>query len=245
MSDRKIIDSAVSRFKPFLDEILQGFKPHIDSVYLTGSVLTADFDSKASDINSVLVLKQMDLEVLKILAPLGKKYGKKKIAAPLLMTPAYISHSLDVFPIEFLNIQLLHHTVYGQDLFQKLNIRAEDLRNQCERELKVKLIGLRQGYISAAGDRNMIADNFVRAISGYMPLFRALITLLGQIPPEGNEAVASVLQQAAGINTDIFITILKAKRDKGKFSLDRLNALFEDYYGATERLREIVDEIQA
>ncbi len=244
MSNQKVSDDAAARFKPFLEELLAEFGNKIDSIYITGSALTKDFDPKLSDINSVLVLKEMDLKILSILAPMGKKYGKKGIAAPLIMTPEYINQSLDVFPIEFLNIQLLHHTVYGKDLFEQLEIKRDDLRHQCERELKVKLIGLRQGYISAAGDRNIIGEKFIRAIASYIPLFRGLIVLFGKTPPHGNEEVVSMLRQATGINTNIFSTILKAKREKSRFSMDQLNALFEEYYDATEKLKESTDAIE-
>ena len=68
------------------------------------------------------------------------------------MTPEYIRTSLDVFPVEFLNFKLIHATVFGEDIFESLEINRMDLRRQCERELKVKLVSLRQGYISSLGD---------------------------------------------------------------------------------------------
>jgi len=48
----------------------------------------------------------MELGFLESLAPKGKKYRKSGVASPLVMTPDYIQNSLDVFPIEFLNIRL-------------------------------------------------------------------------------------------------------------------------------------------
>ena len=104
MANSKLHDVAVERFKPFQDEILKRHKDNIHSITITGSSLTDDFDSEKSDVNSVLVLNRMDLAFLEVLASLGKTYGKKGISAPLIMTPEYIMHSLDVFPIEFLNI---------------------------------------------------------------------------------------------------------------------------------------------
>ena len=176
-------DDVIEKYNPFLNEVLTGYREKIHSIHITGSALTADFDPKSSDINSVIVLKTMDLLFLGYLAPLGKKYGKKKVAAPLIMTPGYITTSLDVFPMEFFNIKLLHHTIFGEDLFDDLEINRSDLRHQCERELKVKLIGLRQGYLSSMGDRKILTDNFVNTISGYIPLFRGIILLLGKQPP--------------------------------------------------------------
>lgn len=244
MSNLSVTEAVAGRFKPFADEILAEFEPQVDSLYITGSAVTADYDPAASDINSVLVLKKMDLKILPILAPLGKKYGRRKISAPLIMTPDYIRQSLDVFPIEFLNIQWLHHTVFGTDRFQALEVRPEDLRNQCEREIKARLIGLRQGYISAAGNRQIVAENLTRAITGYLPLFRALLALLGRVPPRDNDGVVAMLEQVTGIDTGIFKTILNAKRQKTKLTGDMLDARFEAYYAATEKLSETIDGLQ-
>ncbi len=244
MLDPNLNNEAAVRFKPFLDEILNNYKEEIHSIYIIGSALTKDFDPKQSDINSIFVLNRMDLKFLELVAPLGKKYGKKKVAAPLIMTPEYIMNSLDVFPVEFLNMKLLHSTVFGQDLFQDLEIKPSNLRLQCERELKVRLIGLRQGYISSSGDAKALREMFINLFSGYTPLFRAIIMLMGKQPPLENEEVLAVLEEVSGVNTTVFKTILKEKKQKTKSSLTSVNAIFRDYYEATEKLGEITDEIK-
>ena len=177
MIDLTLNNKVAEKFKLFQDEILRSYKDNLHSITITGSALTDDFVSGKSDVNSVFVLGEMDLKFLKILAPLGKKYGKKRIAAPLIMTPEYIKTSLDVFPMEFLNIKLLHKTLYGEDIFESLKIDPSDLRLQCERELKVRLIGLRQGYLSCSGDEKILADMFIDSFSGYIPLFKSIIVL--------------------------------------------------------------------
>ena len=244
MLDLNLTDEVANKFKPFLNEVLSNYEEKIESIHVVGSALTKDFDSKASDINSVIVLKKMDLKFLSFLAPLGNKYGKKGISAPLIMTPEYIKNSLDVFPIEFLNIKQIHQTVFGEDVFKELNIERNDLRQQCERELKVKLIGLRQGYISATGDRKIITENFVKSITGYIPLFRGIVVLCGQAPPLLNEEILTALEEATGVNTDVFKAVLKEKKDRAKLSMETLNTLFEDYYAATEKLGGIIDGIK-
>ena len=187
----------------------------------------------------------MDLKFLEDFAPLGKKFGKKQVSSPLIMTPEYISSSLDVFPVEFLTIKLLHKTVFGEDIFSDLEIKKSDLRPQCERELKVRLIGLRQGYLSSLGNRKFLADGFISSFSGYIPLFRGIILLLGTTPPEENKEVLTTLYDVSGVNTDVFKTVLKAKKDKTKLSIEILNSIFEDYYKAIEQLGNITDEIKA
>jgi hypothetical protein len=244
MADSKLNDAAAERFKPFQDEILKSHEHHIHSITITGSSLTDDFDHEKSDVNSVLVLHKMDLGFLEVLASLGKTYGKKGMSAPLIMTPEYVLRSLDVFPMEFLNIKLLHETLYGEDLFQNLEIDRKDLRLQCERELKVRLIGLRQGYISSMGDAKILSDLFFNTISGYIPLFRGIILLFGQEPPLRNQDVLQVIEDVSGVNTQVFETVLKQKRQKTKMAITHLNAIFKDCYAAVEKLGDITDGIE-
>lgn len=245
MNDLNIKDEALTKFKPFLDVVLDKYKDKIHSIHITGSALTDDFNSSTSDINSIIVLNKMDLKFLEDFAPLGKKFGKKQISSPLIMTPEYISSSLDVFPVEFLTIKLLHKTVFGEDIFNDLEINNSDLRYQCERELKVKLIGLRQGYLSSLGNRKFLADGFISSFSGYIPLFRGIILLLGATAHRENKEVLATLQDVSGVNLDVFKTVLKSKKDKTKLSIEILNSIFEDYYKAIEQLGNITDEIKA
>jgi hypothetical protein len=235
---------AAKKVSPFFIEILDKYRETIHSIHVTGTAITDDYDEKVSDVNSVLVLEKMDLKLLEFLAPLGKKYSRQKVAAPLIMTPVYISTSLDVFPIEFLNFKLIHSTVYGEDILENVEIDRMDLRHQCERELKTKLIGLRQGYLSSLGNRKMLTEGFVNSITGYIPLFRAIIVLMGKEPPLKQKEVISVLSTEAGINTDIFAKVLKEKHEKMTLSIEELNTIFEDYYAATEKLGKMVDEIK-
>ncbi|MDY6790098.1 MAG: hypothetical protein SWH54_02400 [Thermodesulfobacteriota bacterium] len=245
MNDINVKDEASTKFKPFLDVVLNKYMDKIHSIHLTGSALTEDFNPHTSDINSIIVLNRMDLKFLEDFAPLGKKFGKKQVASPLIMTPDYISTSLDVFPVEFLTIKLLHHTVFGQDILQDIEINHSDLRHQCESELKVKLIELRQGYLSSLGSKKFLADGFIRSFSGYIPLFRGIIVLFGKAPPKENEEVLTALRDASGVNLDVFKKVLKAKKDKTELSIETLNSIFEDYYRAIEQLGNITDEIKA
>ena len=232
MNDIDLKGDIADRYKPFLDKVLELHQDLIHSVYIVGSALTQDFDPRTSDINSVIVLEKMDLKFLEFLAPLGKKFGRKRIAAPLIMTPEYINTSLDVFPIEFFNIQQLHLTVFGDDIMLDLNIKKSDLRRQCEQELKVKLIGLRQGYVSAAGDQKILARGFAESFSGYMPLFKAIIMLLGKVPPRNNADILSVLEEVSGVRTEVLKIVLHQKKRNKRLSNDQLNLVMEDYYAA-------------
>lgn len=233
------------RFSSFAEEVFRGYTDNLHSLYLVGSALTSDFEAKTSDINSVLVLKEMDLGFIERLAPLGAGYQKQKIAAPLIMTPAYIRSSLDVFPVEFLSYKLIHQTLYGADLFQNLAIQRDHLRLQCEREIKSKLLWLRQGYLASLGDKKRLTQRLAESITPYMPLFRAILLLLGQEPHHRWHDLAIALQESTSVETAIFEKMLLFKREKVSLSKDELTASFEQYYLATERVGKIIDELPA
>lgn len=245
MLNANIKKEVAKLYEPFYDQLTDNFNDIIHSITLVGSALTEDFDPSHSDINSILTLNNMDLKFIETFAPLGKKFGKKRIAAPLIMTPEYISTSLDVFPIEFLNIRLNHLTLFGDDIFKTIEINKTDLRYQCERELKVKLIDLRQSYIASIGNPKFIVEEFINAFSGYIPLFRSIIYLLGKNPPLENADVISELGTTSGIDTDPFTRMLKEKKDREKLSIEQLNHIFETYYTAIEHLGNLVDEIDS
>jgi hypothetical protein len=232
------------RVRPFFQELLNGYPDNMHSIHIVGSSLTQDFNEKTSDINSIVVLKAMDLKFVEFVAPLGKKYRKKNVAAPLIMTPEYIAGSLDVFPIEFLDLKLIHETVFGEDILKDTEIKTSDLRQQCEREIKTKLIGLRQGYVSSMGDKHILTERFVSSITGYMPLFRGIIYLMGKEQPVGKYDVIRTLSAATGVNTEIFGKILDIKKGKIKPGKDELVTVFEEYYSATEKLGKVIDELQ-
>ncbi len=56
--------------------------------------------------------------------------------------------------------------------------------------------------------------------------------------------VIATLSEAANIDTNVFVKVLKEKHEKIKLSIEELNTIFEDYYAATEKLGKIVDEIK-
>lgn len=235
---------AADRYRPFLESLLQSRNENIHSIHITGSAVSGGYDPGRSDVNSVIVLHEMDLDFLEALAPLGKKYGRKMIASPLIMTPRYVRESLDVFPIEFLNLHHIHRTVYGEDLFAEVKVKRPDLRLQCERDLKAKLIGLRQGYLSSAGNARILNKDFSMAISGYMPLFRAIVYLKSDEFPIRPEEAISRLGGVTGVNIGVYRGVFQKKLEHASLSIAELNRLFKDYYIATESLEHVVAEIQ-
>ena len=234
---------AANKIRPFFEEVMQCCPEKVHSVYVTGSAVTPDFRESTSDVNSLIVLNDLHFEFFKFLAPLGKKFKSKGIAAPLVMTPSYIQDSLDVFPMEFLELRLIHKTALGPDIVQNLEIDPVLLRLQCEREIKTRLIGLWNGYISSTGETDMIAQLLYRSIKGCMPLFRSIVFLLGKLPPIKKMDGIGAISDNTGIDKDILIKALLLKESPIK-NREELLSLFERYYGNLETVAGMVNALQ-
>ena len=234
---------AANKIRPFFEEVMQCCPEKVHSVYVTGSAVTPDFRESTSDVNSLIVLNDLHFEFFKFLAPLGKKFKSKGIAAPLVMTPSYIQDSLDVFPMEFLELRLIHKTALGPDIVQNLEIDPVLLRLQCEREIKTRLIGLWNGYISSTGETDMIAQLLYRSIKGCMPLFRSIVFLLGKQPPIKKMDVIGAISDNTGIDKDVLIKALLLKESPIK-NREELLSLFERYYGNLETVAGMVNALQ-
>ena len=227
---------------PFLEELAKLAGPDLHSLHLVGSAVTPDWSADRSDINTLLVLREMDLAVLESIAPLGKRFKGTGIAPPLVMDQGYVSSSLDVFPMEFLEMRLIHETVLGEDILATIKIDRGDLRHQCEREIKSRLVGLRQGYLRALGEPKALTEALVRFLSGYQPLARGILVLLGQEPPLRRAEAFAALAAVVGPEAGVFVEMLAVKEGRSKPDAAGVRDLFERCHKATERLGRIIDE---
>ncbi|HMK61108.1 MAG TPA: hypothetical protein VK452_08180 [Dissulfurispiraceae bacterium] len=237
-----VAPGAADKIRPFFDEILACCPEKVNSLYVTGSAVTSDFIPKTSDLNSLIVLEDLHFDFFKFIAPLGKKYKSKGISAPLVMTPAYINDSLDVFPVEFLDLRTIHKTAWGADIIKDIEISNGLLRLQCEREIKTRLIGLWNGYIASMGETEKISHLLYRSVRGCIPLFRAIIYLMGKQPPIVKTDVIGAIKAATGVDGETFIRIL-ALRDNPIKDTNELLILLERYYGNLDSVARIVNAL--
>lgn len=234
---RAPVEFLVTRLREDLGDNLQ-------SLCVIGSALTDDFDPQHSDINSVLTVRRRTHPLLRRLAGYGSKMGKMKLRAPLLMTPEYIQQSRDVFGVEFLDFQLNHAVIYGPDPFSELTFQKEDVRLQCERQLKTALITLRQGYIRTLGKPKLVGELLLSCVAELAVLMRAMLWLTGS---ERDCLALPTLKMAAEkfeFDADQMITLMKMKLQHSHPETDQVEILFEHTYQVVDLLARKMDQLQ-
>jgi hypothetical protein len=230
--------------KAFAEKLLTNLGDNLLSITVVGSGLTEDFKPGQSDINTVLVLGRQTLDSLNAVARLAKPMSRKKISAPLLMTSSYIERSRDVFGVEFLDLQLTHQTILGDDPFASLTFDKKDVRLQCERELKAMLIRLRQGFIAAAANKKLIRDILISTAKGMAPLLRAMMWLKDIDRAIGMEPTFSRAASEFSINMESLINAGKWQHQKIQLSKTEMENTFESIYSTVEQLADTVDKLE-
>jgi len=163
--------------------------------YLTGSVLTQGFDAKRSRINVVIVARHLEPPTMDRIRKAIPATKKPPHFDPLFLTRSQIEHSLDVFPIEWLDIKERHLRIEGEDVFESLEVPRNHLRRQCEHELRGKFIQMRQAYLLSGHRPAELAKVLRENASSFATLFRTLIRLQGESPPaDSGQVVGSVAQ---------------------------------------------------
>ena len=240
----RIRDTARGPLHILAEQLHSGLHDNLRSVTVVGSTLTDDFKPGVSDINTVVVLDRHSTPSLSFLASLAKPLRKQGLAAPLMVTSSYIDRSRDVFGIEFLDFQLVHETIFGDDPFASLTFDKRNVRLQCERELKALLVKMKQGYITVAGDPRYVRDEVVAAAKLLAPLLRAMLWLKDVERPKTTTATLHKAAEQFNVELDAAIDADRWRCERRRLTTAEVEAGFEDVFAAAESLTQIIDGLE-
>lgn len=228
----------------FVQRVQSLLKDNLQGITVVGSCLTVDFRPGVSDINTILMLEEHHQGVLIGLADLVKPIRKDRFSPPLAMTEDYLIRSQQVFGIEWLEFQWLHRTILGPDLLTGVNFQKSDVRLQCERELKATLVRLRQGLITAAGDKAVVRDMLIATAKALGPILRAMLWLvdLSRTPDRGTTYQQA--WEAFGIETQGLVSVWTWHDLNQKPSEKELRGAFDTLYGMVDQLTYFVDDLE-
>jgi predicted nucleotidyltransferase len=231
---------------PEIVEDLKGiYGEGLQSIILYGSGARGDYVAGKSDINFLVVLAESDAGDLEKILPMIPKWKKRAVATPLFMTRAFIGSSVDVYPVEFLNMKRHYQVVHGMDVLGDLVFEKRALRRQCERELKGKLMLLRTGFLETAGKAENLQRLMAASITAFLSVFSALLTLKDREIPHGRREIVAALAGLCGIDAAPFLRCIDLREGTKGLSLGDLKILFQSYTTEIQRLIAIVDGLEA
>ncbi len=230
-------------FPEIIDDYKGLFGDDLISIILYGSATGQDYRPGKSDINFMMVLSEEGIDRLDRVFKTVDKWKKRKVATPLFLTEVYIKSSLDVFPIEYLNFQRNHLLVYGKDILAELSFDPECVRLQCEREIKGKLLLLREGFLETSGKGRALKDLMAQSFQALVAIFDALLYLKGKELPQEKRGVIKLTCETFDLDCGLFEKVLDIKEEKIKPKDPEINMLFQAYLKEVRKLSGIVDTL--
>lgn len=239
MPELKLKQKFQNILNDFIQSLQKAYKDELVSVILYGSAASGEFIHRHSNLNLLVVLKNTDLENLKIASGLINK-RKFRTVHPLFFTEEYIKNSSDVFPIEFLDMKENYTVLAGSDVLRDISIDTRNLRFQCEQELKVKLISLKQLFLRNNKDKAALKSLLFKSFTSVMHILRNVIRLKGKQPPYLKEDILKEVALEFQIDTNTWQKILAGKFKQIKLGGREIEQLFIHFVRDLEEISEKV-----
>ena len=228
-------------FESYTKDIKAIFGESLRSIALYGSAARGEFVPGQSDLNFLVVVEDDGLRFLHGTHAYLDSWSKRGIATPLVLTPAYISTALDTFPLEFLDMQLSNVAVHGENPLTDLVVDRKHLRLQCERELRGKLLHLRQGYMETRGSRDALHALIAQSVPAFAAIFRGLLSLKGISGEASTDELIKQMGVEYQIDVALFKDLWKVKRKVDSFATAELSDFIKRFRVAVRELIKVVD----
>jgi predicted nucleotidyltransferase len=240
----KYPESPESIFENYTNDWKAAFGSELQSIILYGSAARGEYVPGVSDINFLVMLSSEGIASLRKAFEVTSKWRSQNVAVPLVLSKVYIETSLDTFPIEFLSMQRHHKLIFGEDVLAGLEIHKANLRMQLEREVKGKLLHLRENFLAEAGDRDGLLKLLRQTLPAFNSMFEALLYLKGiQIPEHRRDAFMQAVE-VAKLDKTFFDKLLKISQQESKPYRNELWDMFEKYISQIRALALFVDGME-
>ena len=231
-------------FPEVVEDLKKIYGDELQSITLYGSGARGDYVPGKSDLNFLVILTENAARDLEKVVPMIPKWKKRAVATPLFMTKAFICSSIDVYPVEFLNMKRHYQVVHGEDVLKDLVFDGKALRLQCERELKGKLMLLRTGFLDTAGKAEDLRRLMAASITAVLSVFGALLLIQGREIPKERRDIVPAVTKTYGLDAEPFLRCIDLREGKKDLSLGDLKVVFQSYTTEIQKLIKAVDGLE-
>ncbi len=213
------------------------------SVILYGAAVAASGNATPADYQLLIVAETLALPELKRMNSALKWWETNGFPRATCFTRTEFQQSLDVFPVEFRQMQRAYRVITGEDLLAGVAISSVNLRLLTEYELRGKLLRLRSLYLPASDDSQRINQLMSDSVVSFIRYFRAVLELLDEEPPLSRLATVRRVGEVFKIDIAPLERVLKLRHEPANLFGIESQDLFESYLNRLERIIEAVDRI--
>jgi len=228
-----------------LDEFVTRLKTaagaNLQSIILYGSAANGEFHREFSNVNLLCLLRETSFADLARLADAVESWTRHKHPAPLLLTREELTHSADVFSIEFLDMKRRYHVLFGDDVLRNLEIPMHLHRAQLEYELREKTILLRQRILSATRDDKQLWEIMLGSLSAFTTLFRHALIALGESGTLSSRDAIRALRSRVAFDPAAFEHLFDIREHRADRKQFDARQILNNYLDAIQHVTAAVD----
>jgi predicted nucleotidyltransferase len=199
-----------------VEKLRKAFDARLISVVLYGSAASGEHHPRFSDINVLCVLAEITPRELAACEEIARWWRERANAALMLMTEPEVSESADSFAAEFIDIQRARRLLYGKDVISGLAIGRQFYRAQVERDLRAKLLRLRQKAAGMMSQPDLLRRLLLDSVSSFSALFGHALTLRGVEGPQTRREVIALAREHFQIDAAPFDKLLDVREGRIK-----------------------------
>lgn len=215
---------------------------NLSSIVLYGATAIAEDADHRSDHNVLIVLRSANFVDLKTCAQALRAWHGDRQLPPVIFTVDELKSSVDVFPIEFLQMETARKVLFGSDPFASLEISSENLRHQTEYDLRTKFTQLRRLYVAQSPSGQELANLMIDSFASFAALFRAVLILRGEEPPLTKADTVRSTVKSFNLNSAPFEWIL-ARKSSPRSAADEAERMFAAYLDEIAKVIDAVDQL--
>ena len=209
------------------------------SAVLFGSGARGEFLEGVSDVNLLVVCDSLDFGSLRRLGTILMGLRHRRQPPPLLIERGEWARAADSFPIEVTDMQVARETLRGADPVAGMRVDPAELRHSIERELRGKLLRLRQAYAVHAAEPRALEDVATISVASVAALFRVSLVLHGREAPADTVACLAAAGTVMRVDTAPVARLWEWRRRREPTCPPEL---FEGYLAAVAAAVRVIDQ---
>lgn len=217
----------------YLNDLSMIFSGDLKSVFIYGSATRKE---TKNNINLMIIVDNLSGERVRLCTAPTKKWMLLKNPEPVFITYDEWKCSADTYALEYSDIVDFHRIIYGKDYISQIVVKREDLRLQCEREIKSLLMKLRAFYILNSNSKFMLKRIFVPCCTTFMAIFRGILRLNNVTINKDDKAVINSCATISGFSEEVFQVLLDHKIGVQKIKSTQAHKILDNLISELEIL---------
>jgi hypothetical protein len=226
-----MVNKPDDKLQRLVDRLHYASGDNLVSVVLYGSAARDDYHEQYSDVNLLIVLRQMKADAFAPLAGVLDWWSRnEKQRPPVVMTLEELRESADVFAIEMLDIQSTHKVLHGEDALAGIEVPMNLHRVEVEHDLRTTLLRLRNHLLLTKDGDNELKAVMAKSVTSVLTLFRHALIALGDTPPHGKAQVLEHVAEVFGFDAKPLRSVLELRH--GEHAVDNVRGMYHAYMEA-------------